>query len=132
MTSVRPYLIRALIDWIVDNDHTPYVAIDCRVAGVQAPVDRAKEGKLVVNVSANATRHLDIDNEWLNVDCRFGGRPFHVAAPLGAVVAVYSRESNMGMAFEAEAADAEAADAEAAQTEPPTPRPSGPNLTLVK
>ena len=127
MTSVRPFLIRALIDWIVDNDHTPYVAIDCRVPGVQAPVDRAQEGKLVVNVSANATRHLDIDSEWLNVDCRFGGRPFHIAAPLGAVVAVYSRESNMGMAFEAEAADGDAA-----QTEPPKPRPSGPNLTLVK
>ena len=127
MTSVRPYLIRALIDWIVDNDHTPYVAIDCRVSGVQAPVDRAKEGKLVVNVSGNATRHLDIDNEWLNVDCRFGGRPFHVAVPLGAVVAVYSREGNMGMAFEAEGADGDAS-----ETEPPKPRPDGPKLTLVK
>ena len=143
MTSVRPYLVRAVIDWVVDNNQTPYVAIDCAAPGVDVPLDRTKDGKLVLNVSATATRNLDIGNETLNVDCRFGGRPVHIRAPVGAIVAVYARESGMGMAFETEVRDGEspASGADAARTGdasdgandvPPKPRRGGPKLTLVK
>ena len=96
MTSVRPYLVRALVEWIADNGQTPHVVVDCSIAGVQAPVEHAESGKLVLNVSAGATRNLAIGDDWLDVDCRFGGEPVHVRSPVGAVVAVYSRESGMG------------------------------------
>lgn len=125
MKSVRPYLLRALVDWIVDNRWTPYVAIACDVPGVDVPTDSAADGKLVLNVSANATRNFSIDDTTLSVDCRFRGKPVHISVPVGAVVAVYARENGQGMAFEAEA-DAPPAD----QAE--TPKPSGPKLKLVK
>ena len=114
-------LIRALIDWVVDHGCTPHVAIDCGAAGVQAPLDRAVDGKLVLNVSASATRHLEVGDDMLSVACRFGGRPVHVSAPVGAVLAVYARETGMGMAFEVDTGGGE-----------PTPSTSGPKLTLVK
>ena len=126
MTSVRPYLVRALLDWIADNGQTPHLVVDCSIAGVQAPTERAEGGKLVLNVSAGATRNLTIGDGWLDVDCRFGGEPVHVRSPVGAVVAVYSRESGMGMAFEAEDP------ADGSPPEPPRPRPGGPKLTVVK
>lgn len=127
MTSVRPYLVRALVEWIADNGQTPHVVVDCSIAGVQAPVERAESGKLVLNVSAGATRNLAIGDDWLDVDCRFGGEPVHVRSPVGAVVAVYSRESGMGMAFEAEEPASDDSPPEA-----PRPRPGGPKLTVVK
>ena len=127
MTSVRPYLVRALVEWIADNSQTPHVVVDCSIPGVHVPVDRVESGKLVLNVSAGATRNLTIGDDWLDVDCRFGGEPIHVRSPVGAVVAVYSRESGMGMAFEAE--DATSDDS---PPETPRPRPGGPKLTVVK
>ena len=127
MTSVRPYLVRALVHWIADNGQTPHLVVDCSIEGVQAPLDRAEEGKLVLNVSADATRNLAIGDAWLTVDCRFGGEPVHVRSPVGAVVAVYSRESGMGMAFEAEDPARDGS-----PPEPPRPRPGGPKLTVVK
>ena len=130
MTSVRPYLVRALIDWITDNDHTPYLGIDCGVAGVEAPAERTRDGRLVLNVSAQATRNFVVGNDWLDVDCRFSGRSVHIRAPVGAVVAVYSRESGHGMAFEPEAAGD--AGGEDSTPEPPRPRSGGPKLRLVE
>lgn len=126
MTSVRPYLVRALLDWIADNGQTPHLVVDCSIAGVQAPSERAESGNLVLNVSAGATRNLVISDDWLDVDCRFGGEPVHVRSPVGAVVAVYARESGMGMAFEAEDP------AHGPPPDPPRPRSGGPKLTVVK
>lgn len=127
MTPPRPYLVRALIDWIVDNDCTPFVAIASEMEGVTVPPGTAKDGRVVLNLSASATRNLQISNELLTVDCRFGGRPFHVTAPMGAVVAVFARENGEGMSFEPEKA-VETAAAEASPTKPPK---KGPKLTLV-
>ena len=122
MTSTRPYLVRAIIDWIVDNGWTPYVVIAANAPGAEALLDYATDGRLVLNVSATATRNLGIGKDTLDVDCRFGGRPVHLSAPIGTVVAVYARESSMGMVFEVEDGDT-----------PPEPKPaSRPKLSLVK
>ena len=120
-------MVRALVAWIADNGQTPHLVVDCSISGVQAPVERAQSGKLVLNVSDGATRNLVIGDDWLDVDCRFGGEPIHVRSPVGAVVAVYSRESGMGMAFEAEDPASDDSPPEA-----PRPRPGGPKLTVVK
>lgn len=127
MTPPRPYLVRALIDWIVDNDCTPFVAIASEMEGVTVPPGTAKDGRVVLNLSASATRNLQISNELLTVDCRFGGRPFHVTAPMGAVVAVFARENGEGMSFEPE----KAVETAAAETSPTKPPKKGPKLTLV-
>lgn len=124
LTSVRPYLIRALLDWIEDNGHTPYLVVDCELPGVDVPSEHATDGKLVLNVSANATRNLDVGNAEVHVDCRFRGRPIHIGVPTYSVVAVYGRESGMGMTFESETSDKEP---------PPSPPPAKvPKLKLVK
>ena len=122
MTSTRPYLVRAMIDWIVDNAWTPYVVIAADAPGAEALIDYATGGRLVLNVSATATRNLSIGNETLDVDCRFSGRPVHLSAPIGTVVAVYARENSKGMVFEVEDAHT--------PTEPE--KPSRPKLSLVK
>ena len=129
MNSPRPYLIQALLDWIVDNGCTPYMAIACDVPGVQAPVEHAADGKLVLNVSATATRNLTVGEGRVSVDCRFRGRPVHVSVPVGAVVAVFAHENGLGMSFDAESAEP-----------PPAPPPPeekqsprrGPTLKVVK
>ncbi len=132
MTSVRPYLIRALVDWIVDNALTPYITIDCRAPGVEAPPGYVNDDVLVLNISAAATRNLVIADQTISVDCRFRGRPVQVKAPIGAVVAVYARENGQGMAFEVEAPTPDggaAADDKAAPAGHPR---GGPELTVVK
>ena len=137
MIPVKPYLVRALVDWIVDSDETPYLVIDCTVDGVDAPADRSKDGKLVLNISATATRNLNLGNDLVDVDCRFGGAPVHIQAPIGAIVAVYSRETGMGMAFEAGEREGTAESANAQDTPSgarkgaPKRRPGAPKLTLV-
>lgn len=122
MTSTRPYLVRAIVDWIVDNGWTPYVVIAANAPGAEALLDYATDGRLVLNVSATATRNLAIGKDALEVDCRFGGRPVHLSTPIGTVVAVYARENNMGMVFEVEDGD----------TSPEPKPPSRPKLSLVK
>ena len=122
MTSTRPYLVRAIIEWIVDNGWTPHVVIAANAPGAEALLDYATDGRLVLNVSATATRNLGIGKDTLDVDCRFGGRPVHLSAPIGTVVAVYARENSMGMVFEVEDGD----------TSPEPKPPSRPKLSLVK
>ncbi len=122
MRSPRPYLVRAMIDWIVDNGATPYVVIAADAEGAESLLDYATDGRLVLNVSAKATRNLVVGSDTLEVDCRFRGRPVHVSAPVGTVVAVYAHETSKGMVFEVEAGDG-----------PTAPEPStGPKLSLVK
>ena len=99
MHSPRPYLIRALIDWIVDNDWTPHLLIAADVEGVVVPRDHVREDRIVLNVSARAVRDFACGDAAVSFDSRFGGRAFHVVLPLEAVLAVYARESGAGLAF---------------------------------
>lgn len=130
MTSPRPYLVRALIDWIVDNDCTPFIAIASDLEGVTVPPGIAKDGRVVLNISASATRNLQITNDLLTVDCRFAGRPFHVSTPMGAITAIFARENGQGMSFEPEPTTN--TPESPTQDSPPNPPPKrGPKLTLV-
>jgi stringent starvation protein B len=111
MTSNRPYLLRALLEWITDNRCTPYVVVAADVDGVEVPRDYVRDGKIVLNVSPVAVRGFNIDRHRLSFDGRFAGRSFHVTAPTGAIVAIYAKETGQGMFFDVEA------------TEPPPPPP---------
>ncbi len=102
MTSSRPYLIRALLEWISDNDCTPYLLVAADADGVAVPQRHVQDGRIVLNVSAAATRNFQLDDAAVEFDSRFSGEPFHVVAPLRAVAAVYAKENGEGMAFEVE------------------------------
>jgi stringent starvation protein B len=102
MTSNRPYLIRALYEWILDNDCTPYLVVSTEGTGAQVPEAYVENGRIVLNVAPQAVRNLDIDNEYLSFDGRFGGQPHRVVAPVGAVMAIYAKETGQGTVFEVE------------------------------
>lgn len=99
LTSRRPYLIRAMYEWIVDNNLTPHLIVDANFEGVVAPPTAIQDGKVVLNVAMRATRNLELGNEYISFDARFGGIAQQVSVPIGAVMAIYSRENNEGLAF---------------------------------
>ena len=132
MTSLRPYLLRALIDWVVDNDLTPHMVIDCAVPGVAAPTEHAQDGKLTLNISASAVRNFSLDDKRVSMDCRFHGRSMHIDAPLGAVIGVYAKETGMGMALEPDHDEPATDSAPSKPQRPAKDAPQRPTLRLVK
>lgn len=99
MTSHRPYLLRALNEWIADNGMTPHLLVDATMAGVQVPASAVKEGKVVLNIAERAVVRLLIDNDAVSFTARFGGVSHAVHVPISAVLAIYSRETGQGMAL---------------------------------
>lgn len=99
MTPNKPYLLRALNEWILDNGMTPHVLVDATVPGTFVPPAQISDGRIVLNVSPQAVRDLVLDNETLAFHARFGGKPFEVRVPVAAVLAVYAKETGKGMVF---------------------------------
>ena len=99
MSSHRPYLLRALYEWIADNDMTPHLLVDATQPGVRVPAHTVNEGKVVLNIAARAVAHLNMDNDAVAFTARFGGVSHAVIVPMGAVLAVYARETGQGMAL---------------------------------
>lgn len=102
MTPSRPYIMRALYEWIVDNDCTPYLLVDAKRPGVEVPTQYVKDGQIVLNVSPSAVVELLIGNEWISFNGRFGGAPTDILLPVSAVLGIYARENGQGMVFEPE------------------------------
>lgn len=139
MTSNRPYLLRALWDWISDNELTPYLLVDARVPGVRVPAFAVRDGQVVLNVAMRAVADLELGNESVRFKARFGGVGHAIDVPVGAVLAIYAQENGQGMMFPAEAAGdgadpAERARAPESEPEPPNEPPprKGPVLRVVK
>ena len=99
MTSNRPYLIRAIYDWISDNDLTPYIMVNADFADVQVPLRYVADGKIVLNISARAVKLLDLGNVAIEFTARFDGVVQQVHVPIMAVDAIYSFENGRGMVF---------------------------------
>jgi len=102
MTSSRPYIIRGLYEWILDNDLTPYLLVDVSVGDVIVPQQYVKDGQIVLNISPTAVVALDIGNDAVNFNGRFGGVPSDIYVPVGAVIGIYARENGQGMVFDPE------------------------------
>jgi stringent starvation protein B len=153
MTSHRPYLLRALYEWIADNDMTPHLLVDATRPGVRVPAHTVQDGKVVLNIAARAVAHLDMDNDAVAFTARFGGVSHAVIVPVDAVLAIYARETGQGMALpddgsaQAPGADAPASvesvphdvgsagDGSPDDTPPagdPPPKRGGPHLRIVK
>ena len=121
MKSSRPYLVRALYDWIVDNGCTPYVLIDAHIPGVEVPQQYVKDGQIVLNVSPGAVANLLITNEDICFRGRFGGIAVDILAPMGAVLGIYARENGQGMVFEPESPPPSPPADAGARPSPPSP-----------
>ena len=136
--SAKPYLVRAICEWCADNGLTPYLAVRVNPQ-TKVPSAYVKNGEIVLNVSASATRRLTIDNDWIQFTARFNGVSQEVAVPMAAVAGIFARENGQGAFFTVEspaalavapsAPIAASADAE----EPPRPPAAGKSrLKLVK
>lgn len=97
--SRRPYLLRAMHEWITDSGHTPHVIVDALRPGVEVPAAYVKDGKIVLNLSMTATQRLQLKNDGIDFDARFAGVVHHVRVPMQAVLGVYARETGEGMIF---------------------------------
>ncbi|MFN2308805.1 MAG: ClpXP protease specificity-enhancing factor [Gammaproteobacteria bacterium] len=99
MNSSRPYLIRAINEWITDNALTPYLLVDAEVPDVEVPRRHVDKGKIVLNIHPRAISDLQIRNEGIEFSARFGGSPMQVRIPIAAVLAIYAQENGRGMMF---------------------------------
>lgn len=99
MTSNRPYLLRALYEWITDNGLTPHVLVDAGFEGVDVPSHAIQQGKVVLNIASSATEHLQLENDTIFFKARFSGQPYPITVPMAAVIAIYARENGQGMMF---------------------------------
>ncbi|UZE95573.1 ClpXP protease specificity-enhancing factor [Alkalimarinus alittae] len=102
MTPSRPYLIRALNEWILDNGMTPYLVVDAGIAGVEVPREFVTDGQIVLNICPTAVVGLTIDNEAVMFSARFGGVPMQIYVPFIAIMAIYAKENGQGMVFGSE------------------------------
>ena len=107
MKSSRPYLIRAMHEWIIDCDLTPYALVDANHADVIIPRDYIEDGKILLNVSPGATQNLNLGNEFVIFSARFSGKAMEVSFPVESVLAIYAKENGRGMMFKDEGADLE-------------------------
>lgn len=142
MKSQRPYLLRALLEWIVDSGCTPHLLVDATATGVSVPSSAVADGRVVLNIAPEAVRGFLLGDQEIEFQCRFGGVAHAVVVPIGAVLAIYARENGAGMAFEggAEAPGrssgsedgSSSRDAGGSDGEDRDPPPRGSHLKVVK
>lgn len=99
MKSSRPYLARALYEWLLDNDLTPYIVVDATQSGVEVPRQFVQNDQIVLNLGPSAVRDLHMDNEWIRFSARFNGKSEQLFVPVPALIALYARENGVGMVF---------------------------------
>lgn len=130
--STKPYLIRALYEWCVDAGFTPQllVAVDGRT---RVPPGFVKDGQIVLNISAGATRNLTLDNDWIQFSSRFGGVSHELSIPVDRVMAIFARENGQGLHFEpVDAPEPPGQTPSPAPGEAPVPPKGKPSLKVVK
>lgn len=130
MTSNRPYLLRALYEWITDNELTPHVLVNAELDGVDVPSHTIQEGKVVLNIAGSATEHLQLENDTIFFRARFSGKPYQISIPMEAVIAIYARENGQGMMFAQD--DAPRPPVDGSDDPPPPPPPPRSHLKVVK
>ncbi len=98
-SSNKPYLFRAIHEWILDNDGTPYLLVDAMQANVQVPQEHVKDGQIILNVSPSAIQGWYADNDAISFSARFSGKAQQIYIPMNSLLAVYAQENSLGMAF---------------------------------
>jgi stringent starvation protein B len=129
MTSNRPYLLRALYEWIADNGLTPHILVEAGADGVDVPDQAVQKGKVILNIDNLAVRELDLGNAWLTFKARFSGSEHDVTVPIEAVLAIYAKENGQGMMF---SMDDETVPPTDPDSDPDGPSARRPHLKIVK
>ncbi|MEQ1528483.1 MAG: ClpXP protease specificity-enhancing factor [Methylococcales bacterium] len=126
MTSLKPYLIRSIYEWIIDNNLTPHLLVDAEHNDAYLPQEFIEDGKIVLNIRPEAIQGLSLGNEEIEFNARFSGTPMHIKTSIAAVMAIYAKENGKGMIFDQEEMGGD--------DEPPPEKkaPSKPNLRVVK
>jgi len=100
ITPTRPYMVRALYQWIEDNDLTPYLMVDATAENVQIPTEHVQDGRIVLNIASRATGNMSMENDYIHFSARFGGVSQDIWVPLTAVLGIYAKENSQGMFFD--------------------------------
>jgi stringent starvation protein B len=103
MSSSRPYLLRALYDWVLTNNCTPYISVNAFFAEVEVPQDYVRDGIIILNISPHAIENLTLGDVAISFEGRFGGMSSSVYVPISAIISIYAKENGKGMVFEMEA-----------------------------
>ncbi|MEZ5540257.1 MAG: ClpXP protease specificity-enhancing factor [Pseudomonadales bacterium] len=131
MLSSKPYLLRALHEWILDNHCTPHLVVDALLQGVMVPQEHIKDGQIVLNISPSAVVGLAMGQDAVTFSARFGGVARNIHVPIYAIQGIYARENGQGMMFPSESIpDPDPSDGGGQDT--PKPVPSRPALRVVK
>lgn len=125
MTSLKPYLIRSIYEWIIDNNLTPHLLVDAANSRAILPQQFIEDGKIVLNIRPEAVQGLTLGNEEIQFNARFNGKPMQIVTPVVAVMAIYAKENGKGMIFDQE-------DEEPNNKPPENNPPSKPTLRVVK
>jgi len=128
--SRRPYLLRAMHEWICDSSCTPHIVVDAGAPGVEVPRQYVRDGKIILNVSWSATDKLRMTNDEISFSGRFGGSVVDIRVPLRAVLAIYARESGQGMIFTEDDAGTATSSGEPPEPPKPAPAPTGKRARL--
>lgn len=141
LPSTKPYLLRAIWEWCCDNGFTPHIAVSVD-SRTRVPREFVRDGQIVLNLGPDATNKLQIGNDFIDFQARFGGVTRELSVPVGQITAIYARENGAGMAFEldedasssADSQDAPVAEAAPHEDPPEPPRPEGgrPKLQRIK
>ncbi|MES9837600.1 MAG: ClpXP protease specificity-enhancing factor [Candidatus Thiodiazotropha sp.] len=129
MSSNRPYLIRALYDWLVDNGTTPYLMVNTTLEGVVVPQQFVEDGRIILNVDPAAVSGLTLNNDLISFSARFGGKAEEILIPPRAVMGIYAKENGQGMLFPEEEANLDDGPGDEPDPSRPGKRPS---LKVVK
>ncbi len=131
--STKPYLIRALYEWCTDSGYTPQLLVSVD-AHTRVPMGFVKDGQIVLNISAGATRNLVLDNDWIQFSARFGGVSHEISVPVDRVLAIFARENGQGLHFELADLSSPPSDqtSPSPSDEAPVPPKGRPSLKVVK
>ncbi len=125
MTSLKPYLIRSIYEWIIDNKLTPYLLVDAENANARLPQEFIEDKKIVLNIRPEAIQGLSLGDKDIQFSARFSGKPMQIVAPVAAVMAIYAKENGKGMVFDLDDNDGD-------ETPPEKQPPTKPTLRVIK
>lgn len=130
MTSSRPYLVRAMYQWIADNGMTPHLLAEASAEGIQVPAEHVQNGKIILNIAPMAISNLILGDEEITFSARFSGKSFAIYIPIDAVLAIYAKENGQGMMFSED--DGAVSSSDDDDPEPDPDKPKRPALRVVK
>jgi len=130
MTPSRPYFIRAVYEWILDNQLTPYLLVNASYPLVQVPNEFVSEGKIILNLTPSAIRNLHMGNDEVEFSARFGGKARSLHVPVGSILAIYAKENGKGMFFDED--EIPPPDGTGGEDDAPTKPAGKPSLKVVK